>query len=133
MHIALMMSENKIYLRVLDLGKSDPEALLLDIGCCMGTDVRKASFDGFPGPQIFACDLLPEFIALGYKLFCDKNTQSIHFFAANIFSLPRPSHLAHISTPIDTPISEVASLSDLVGRVSVVYTGSLFHLFDEQT
>ena len=33
-HIALFMSANVMYPRVLELGKSDPSAILLDIGCC---------------------------------------------------------------------------------------------------
>jgi len=132
-HVSLMMSENDIYSRVLELGKADSEALLLDIGCCMGTDVRKAVFDGFPGSQIIACDLLPEFIMLGHKLYGDKGASSVHFITGDVFSLPRPEAVA---TPIPrstTPLSDISSLSDLAGRVSFVYAGAFFHLFDEPT
>ena len=123
------MSLNRIYPRVLELGKSDPDALMLDIGCCMGTDVRKAAFDGYPASQIVGCDLLPDFLALGHKLYEDTETCPIRFIRGDVFALDLPSPLQAV-TPTSSPIS---SLNDLLGRVAVVYTGALFHLFDEST
>ncbi|KZV63374.1 hypothetical protein PENSPDRAFT_758008 [Peniophora sp. CONT] len=131
-HIALFMSDNAAYPRALEIGKSDPSAFLLDIGCCMGTDVRKAAFDGYPGTQIVGCELVPEFLSLGHKLYADADTTPIRFIQGDVFSVKLPSPLGPVS-PTTTPLPQVGSLDDLLGRVAVIYTGALFHLFDEST
>ncbi|KAI0032330.1 hypothetical protein K488DRAFT_78529 [Vararia minispora EC-137] len=131
-HVALMMSANKTYPLVLEKGRADPEALFLDVGCCMGTDVRKLLHDGFPGAQVLACDLLPDFIALGHKLYRDKDICPVHFFAADMYEIPL---VAPIEPPIpsNVPLGEIKKMSDLLGRLSFVYGGALFHLWDEST
>ncbi|KZV63373.1 hypothetical protein PENSPDRAFT_657361 [Peniophora sp. CONT] len=133
-HVALFMSANAIYPRVLELGQSDPEAVLLDIGCCMGTDVRKAVFDGYPAAQIVGCDLLSDFIALGHKLYADGDGHPIRFIQGDVFALDLPSPTQTVtSTHTTSSLSEFSSLNDLLGRVAAIYTGALFHLFDEST
>ena len=47
------------YKDLLKLGKERPGALFLDIGCCVGCDVRKPVADGFPVDQVIASDLHP--------------------------------------------------------------------------
>ncbi|KAJ2977499.1 hypothetical protein NUW54_g11412 [Trametes sanguinea] len=47
------------YDRLLKLGQDRPNAILLDMGCCFGNDVRRAAADGFPAKQIIASDLHP--------------------------------------------------------------------------
>ncbi|VDC06432.1 unnamed protein product [Peniophora sp. CBMAI 1063] len=131
-HIALFMSDNTAYQRVLELGKSDPSAILLDIGCCMGTDVRKAAYDGYPGSQIVGCELVPEFLALGHKLYADAQTSPIRFIQGDVFTVKLPSPVQPVS-PSSTPLPQVNSLDGLLGRVAAIYTGALFHLFDEST
>ncbi|VDC06431.1 unnamed protein product [Peniophora sp. CBMAI 1063] len=131
-HVALFMSSNNVYLRVLELGKTDPSAIMLDIGCCMGTDVRKAAFDGYPASQIVGCDLLPDFLALGHKLYGDADTCPIRFIQGDVFALEPPSPLQP-AIPAASLKSQIHSLTDLLGRAAVVYTGALFHLFDEST
>ncbi|VDC06430.1 unnamed protein product [Peniophora sp. CBMAI 1063] len=129
-HVALFMSLNTIYPRVLELGKSDPEAVLLDIGCCMGTDVRKAVYDGYPASQVVGCELVAEFLTLGHKLYRDEDTCNIRFIQGDIFALQLPSSLQPTTPPV-TSISQSTSLGDLLGRAAAIYTGALFHLFDE--
>ncbi|KAI0320795.1 hypothetical protein OF83DRAFT_1162217 [Amylostereum chailletii] len=133
-HVSLMMSMNKIYPRIVQAGKDNADAVLLDIGCCMGTDVRKLTSDGFPASQILACDLRSEFLALGHKLYADVATCSIHFFPADIFTIPisaSASVIAEVSSEI--AITQSTNIADLIGRVTFIYTGALFHLWDEST
>ncbi|KZV63372.1 hypothetical protein PENSPDRAFT_669731 [Peniophora sp. CONT] len=132
-HVALFMSSNAAYQRVLELGRTDPEAVLLDIGCCMGTDVRKATYDGYPASQIVGCELIPEFLALGHKLYADEGTCPIRFIQCDVFALDLPSPIQPVKLPPTTSIAQVASLNDLIGRVAAIYTGALFHLFDESS
>ena len=85
--------------------------------------------DGFPAGNLLGCDLRQDFIEAGYKLYQDKETCPITFFTSNIFDLSiAPS--TEVST---TPLREVKSLEDLKGRLTYIYTGALFHLFDEDT
>lgn len=102
----------------------------------MGTDVRKLVYDGYPASNIIGCDLRPQYFDFGHELFGDAGRCPIQFFADNIFDLPG------IATPLDlAPDSEmnvpdlasVTNLSQLRGTLTHIYTGALFHLFDEET
>ncbi|GBE84355.1 predicted protein [Sparassis crispa] len=128
-HVSLMASANPVYSAVLNAGRSG-NTIFLDIGCCMGTDVRKLAFDGYPAPQILGCDLRQEYIDDGYKLYQDAATCPIHFFTSDIFSVPVSFDAR---TPGSADISTVTELVQLQGTVMHIYTGALFHLFDETT
>ncbi|KAJ3559535.1 hypothetical protein NM688_g277 [Phlebia brevispora] len=120
-----IMSLNPAYPKVLEYGKSG-HTLLLDLGCCMGTDVRKIVKDGYPPSDVFGCDLRQVFIDLGYQLYDDRNKCQIRFFADDIFELPYPEVAS--TTQAD---SGDLILRSLVGKLTHIYTGALFHLFDE--
>jgi hypothetical protein len=95
----------------------------------VGTDVRKLARDGYPAANILGCDLRQAFIDLGFGLYQDKATNQINFFVSDIFDVPTVPPPA--ST--DVPVSEITELTQLKGRLTHVYTGALFHLFDEAT
>jgi SAM-dependent methyltransferase len=83
---------------------------LLDMACCFGQTIRRLVADEAPGENIYGCDLQPDFIQLGYKLFKDRGKLKSNFLTADIFD-PR------------------SSLVDLKGQVDIVYAGSFFHLW----
>lgn len=91
----------------------------------MGTDVRKLVHDGYPASNVLGCDLRQEFIDYGYELYSDKDKCAIRFFANDIFELPYPTS--------NTRAGETLSLASLTGQLTHIYTGALFHLFDEPT
>ena len=95
--------------------------------CTVGTDLRKLAMDGFPASNLLGCDLRRDFIEAGYRLFQDKETSPITFFTSDIFDLST-TQASEAST---IPLREVKSLEDLKGRLTYIYTGALFHLFDE--
>ncbi|KAH9896915.1 hypothetical protein C8Q73DRAFT_433577 [Cubamyces lactineus] len=133
--VNLMMSLNAAYPRVLDAGKNG-DTLFLDLGCCMGTDLRKLVHDGYPASRVLGCDLRPEFIQLGYELFDDADACPIHFFTSNVFELPTSVAAADIPAPETlrpTDVSAVTDISQLRGALTHIYTGALFHLFDKET
>lgn len=102
----------------------------------MGTDVRRLVHDGYPASRILGCDLRPEYIESGYTLYRDKGTCAIRFIAADIFDLPTntaPSKVLSEPAAHTPDLSEVTDLSQLIGTLSHIYTGALFHLFDEET
>ncbi|CAL1710844.1 unnamed protein product [Somion occarium] len=128
--VNLMMSENPIYPRVLEAGKGG-NTLLLDLGCCMGTDVRKLVYDGYPANRVIGCDLRQDFIDQGYHLFGDKDTSPIRFFTGDIFDVP--VKLAEPSGIVQVDTFKITGLEQLRGALTHFYAGALFHLFDEPT
>ncbi|KAI4139036.1 MAG: hypothetical protein LQ341_004395 [Variospora aurantia] len=60
---------------------------LLDIGACLGQDLRKCIFDGAPATNLYASDLFPEYEELAYDLWRDHDKlPSGHFFADDILA-----------------------------------------------
>jgi len=123
--ITLRMKEHPIHKEILEQGKKG-DALFLDLGCCMGTDVRNLAYEGYPATQIVGSDLLGNYLSLGHELYKDKDTCKIKFIAADAFDLP-PSLS---SSPRLLSLDSVSQLDDLAGSMTFIYTGSLFHLFD---
>lgn len=90
----------------------------LDIGCCLGQDIRKLVYDGAPPASVAGAKLNGAFIELGYELFRDRGRQTV-IVAANILELPSST-----SSP----------LNPFLGQFSAVQLGMILHLFtwDEQ-
>ncbi|KAI0371999.1 hypothetical protein BV20DRAFT_992286 [Pilatotrama ljubarskyi] len=131
--VNLMMPRNAIYPTVLEAGKRGT-TLFLDLGCCMGTDLRKLVYDGYPASQVLGCDLRPEYIQLGYELFGDADKCPIRFFTSNAFDLPTTVQDSDTNpTPPPPTPATVTDLAQLRGSLTHIYTGALFHLFDEET
>lgn len=84
----------------------------LDIGCCLGQDVRKLIYDGAPSSSVVGAELNLAFIDLGYSLFGDRN-KKVSMLELNILESP-PKHLQ--------------------GTFTSVQLGMILHLFtwDEQ-
>ncbi|KEF61365.1 uncharacterized protein A1O9_02931 [Exophiala aquamarina CBS 119918] len=99
-----------------DNSTSDGSAcLFLDLGCCLGQDLRKLIFDGADPSRLWGADLRPEFIEIGYSLFGDRESfPPSHFIApADVFDLSP-------STP----------LAQMDGEVGILHVCAVFHLFD---
>lgn len=105
-----MLSRLPFYPTILERLKTGNEQFL-DLGCCLGQDIRKLVADGAPSEYLYGSDIKPEFFDLGYKLFCDKETLKSTFIAADIF---------------DTS-SNLKSLDD---KIDIVYIGAFLHLFN---
>ncbi|CAO3690035.1 unnamed protein product [Rhizopus stolonifer] len=95
----------------LELVKQGQEPYFLDIGCCTGTDLRKMYVDGYPKSYLIGVDMEADYIECGYKLFKDKETCPIKFTVADLFR---------------------DDLSEYAEKISIVHTGSVFHLFDSE-
>jgi SAM-dependent methyltransferase len=85
--------------------------LYLDIGCCMGQDIRKLVSDGVPAENTYASDLKAEFWDIGYDLFLDGSTLKTKFIQADVFDAD-------------------SELKQLDGKLDIVLAHSFFHLFD---
>lgn len=95
----------------------------------MGTDLRKAVLDGFPPERAIGVDLFPAFLDLGHKLWNDKDSCAIKFLPGDILKI---SDTPAMVTEGTLKLSSVTQFNDLVGRVNYLFTGSVFHLFDEE-
>ncbi|KAI6101628.1 hypothetical protein EDD16DRAFT_1495300 [Pisolithus croceorrhizus] len=132
--VTLRMAEHDDFPRILRLSEqaaldSDTRPLFLDIGCCLGTDLRYLAYAGYPAQCLLGCDLRPEFIDIGYRLYGDRDFCKIRFFSGDILQLESPASTD--SNNDHSPLKDVNNLSQLCARVKYIYAGSLFHLFDE--
>ncbi|KDQ07810.1 hypothetical protein BOTBODRAFT_119548 [Botryobasidium botryosum FD-172 SS1] len=125
--ISLRMKGHPTYKEVIAHGGKD-SALFLDLGCCMGTDVRNAVYEGYPASQIVGSDVVERYLTLGKELYNDKETGKIKFIAADVFDLPS----APPTAPRLSNVDGVTQLDDLAGSFTFIYIGSIFHFFSAQ-
>ncbi|KAJ5559812.1 hypothetical protein N7513_002211 [Penicillium frequentans] len=57
------------YSRILAESENDKSKLLVDAGCCMGTDIRKLVLDGFPPENILGLDIENRYFDVGRTLY----------------------------------------------------------------
>ncbi|KAL5521597.1 hypothetical protein ACEPAF_2345 [Sanghuangporus sanghuang] len=134
--ITLKISHLPPYQHLLKLGRERQGAIFLDLGCCVGNDVRKAVADGYPAENMVATDLVGAFWDLGHKLFkSTPETFPVGFIQGDVFD---PQHLA-LGTPFYDPprmprpvLSMLTSLTPLQGHVSALHTSLFFHLFSKE-
>ncbi|KAF5342833.1 hypothetical protein D9758_013379 [Tetrapyrgos nigripes] len=131
-----------IYKHVLELGKTRPNAIFLDIGCGFGHDTRKAIADGYPIQNVVASDIHPEFWNLGHELF--KSTPEsfpVPFIPGDALDdafipdcPPFDNETRKPSTekPSQATLASAKSLAPLQGHVSAIHASGLFHLFVEE-
>ncbi|KAF5351065.1 hypothetical protein D9756_008433 [Leucocoprinus leucothites] len=125
------------YGQVLELHKSRPRAILLDIGCCFRNDLRKAVVDGWPAENAIASDLRPEFWDYSHELFkSTPETFPATFIPGDSFSSaliePRAPFYFEPQTSLPTDLRTLKSLTPLQGHISAIHASSLFHLFSEE-
>jgi len=128
----LKISRLPAYPQMLELVKTRPDAVYLDIGCCFGNDARKAVVDGFPMANIICSDLRPQYWDLGFELFRDKATFHVPFVAGDAFD---PAFLSPTLIDKSGPrpaLTEVKVLTELQGDISIIHASAFFHLFNEE-
>ncbi|KAG8158148.1 hypothetical protein KVR01_011909 [Diaporthe batatas] len=81
----------------------------LDLGCCAGQDLRKLVHDGAPSENLVGVDTERRFMELGYELFGDRGSLRARFLTGDVF--------------------DPGFLSELRGRVDIIFVGSFLHLF----
>lgn len=101
--------ESPVYKEVLERIKTGDQ--YLDIGCCMGQDIRKLAHDGAPEEKMHGYDLKSDFWSIGYDIFLDKSTLKSKFIEADVFDAG-------------------SGLKELDGKLNIVHAASFFHLFD---
>ena len=87
---------------------------ILDIGCALGTDLRKINLDGVPQNYLYGLDIEKGFVNLGYDLFNDKDTNKMTFIIGDIL---KKSFIQQMN---------------LQSNFDIVYSSSVIHLLDNQ-
>ena len=94
--------------------KSSPSARHLDIGCCVGQDIRKLVYDGVLPEQIVGIELQQGFVDLGFELFRDGGRMATRFIITDV--------LAH----------DDDKLVDMHDSFDTVHIGHVLHLFNRE-
>lgn len=105
-----------IYTRLLNILK-DPSSkssgiLFLDVGTCLGQDIRKLIYDGVSPSVVAGTDLSSSFLEQGYELFRDS-PETVKMVEANILS----------------PLTDGNPLAQWKGKLKAVQLGMIIHLF----
>ncbi|KAF7367634.1 Methyltransferase ausD [Mycena sanguinolenta] len=131
------ISEHPAYKEALKLGQERDGAILLDIGCCCGADVRKVARDGWPIKNLIASDLFAGFWDVGHELFCSTpQTFPVAFLPGdaldpNFLQPFAPVASAYQITDFPPLLSSLTSLTPLRGHLSAIYISSVFHILSE--
>lgn len=92
---------------------------LLDVGACLGQDLRKCIFDGAPADSLYASDVFPEYQNLAYDLWRDQDRLPTgHFFTDNILA----DNETFTSGPLMTHLGP--------GQVDIISITMFLHLFN---
>ncbi|OAL68878.1 hypothetical protein A7D00_7133 [Trichophyton violaceum] len=93
------------------LGSRNPTDQLVDVGCCMGTDIRKLILDGYRSECILGLDIEKRFFDLGNMLY-NEAQQCFKFRHADMLD-----------------INFADKYSDLGKKFQFVHTANVLHLF----
>lgn len=98
-------------LSILTFSPSHGTPLFLDVGTCLGQDVRKLIHDGAPPQAVVGAELSGTFIELGYELFHDS-----------------PDTVRMVKADVLAPLGQ-GPLGEFEGKLKVVQLGMILHLF----
>lgn len=87
---------------------------ILDIGCGLGTDLRRMTLDGASQRNLHGLDVEKDFIELGYELFNDSETNEMTFYVDNILEKSTIDKL-HIKE-----------------KFAIIYSSSVIHLLNKE-
>ncbi|KAF8896607.1 hypothetical protein BD779DRAFT_597846 [Infundibulicybe gibba] len=124
------------YQRVLQLSREREKAIFLDIGCCMGVEIRQVVADGWPIENIVASDLHGGFWECGHELFRSSHeTFPVPFVQGDALDpgtiVPRAPFYDTPDTPVPD-LKTLGSLTPLQGHLSAIHATHFFHLFNEE-
>lgn len=101
-----------------------PPSYILDIGACMGTDLRQMMVDGATKGMIFGLESEQSFVDLGFELFGDRDRLGESFVTGNIFDPRIISELLELTTT-----GKKKQFRQEEG-FDIIHSGSVLHLLD---
>lgn len=100
------------YPDILQRLRDDSNARLIDIGCFLGSDLRRLAFDGARTENMYGIDIVSHW-DVGFNLYRDKNSFKAHFIEANMLS-----------------VDENPALRELKGTADIVSVSAVLHQWD---
>jgi len=92
---------------------------ILELGCCMGTDIRKFLIEGYREQNVLGVDIQKEFINIGIQMFDDHPSFQKRFVICNVLE--------------DGSEDKNTTLKAFISKgVNVVYCSAVYHLLCEQ-
>ncbi|KAF2185799.1 hypothetical protein K469DRAFT_687644 [Zopfia rhizophila CBS 207.26] len=86
--LVLGLAEHPSYARLINRLKDAPDKnkpILIDLGTCLGQDLRKLVYDGAASSQLLGIDKFPQFADIGYSFFQDAEEMKDCFVTADVF------------------------------------------------
>jgi len=80
------LSMHPFYERLLARLRAHPDSRLLDIGTCLGQDLRKLAYDGAPISSLYGTDVFAAYEDAGFRLFNDADRFANHFLVMDFLS-----------------------------------------------
>ncbi|KAI1171908.1 hypothetical protein F4777DRAFT_28534 [Nemania sp. FL0916] len=118
------------YARILARLKHAPPGSInfLDLGTCLGQDVRTLLYDGVSARSVWGADLFPAFRDVGYALFRDEGCfPAEHFLVGDIFfSASTPNSDSNSNSNSGSDADELAKTH---GKWDIVHIAMFLHLF----
>ena len=94
---------------------------MLDLGACLGQDIRKCIFDGAPATKLYSSDLIPAYEDLAYSLWRDEDI------------LPRGRFLADDILADNDRFTAGKLMTELgPGQIDIISITMFLHLFNWQ-
>ncbi|KAM6495366.1 hypothetical protein JOM56_008072, partial [Amanita muscaria] len=132
----LRIVRSPFYGRALQIAKEHKEPIFLDVGCNLGTDLRKAVADGWPIENVVGFDLEKCFWDYGHELLrTNPETYPAAFVAGDVFDplIIAPREPLYEEPSASRPdLRSLTSLTPLQGFVTVIRASVFFHLFSEE-
>ncbi|KAI1086462.1 hypothetical protein F5B19DRAFT_498322 [Rostrohypoxylon terebratum] len=108
--LKLSLHKQPSYASILERLKTG--AKYLDLGFCLGQDIRKLVADGAPSQNIYGVELNGLFIDLGYDLFRDRETLKAQLVQGSALDFAD-----------DSPLGKLA------GKMDFIHLGLILHVF----
>lgn len=95
-----------------------PAPLYLELGVCFGQEIRALLHAGVPSSRLYAADVEPAFIPMGYDLFRDED------------KFPPSHQIAPVDALDLDNFQPDGRLGKFLGKVDILHLSAVFHLFD---
>ena len=111
--------------------QEETEERFLDLGTCLGQDLRRLIYDGVPAACLYGVDILPTYEELGYQLFGDGNKGHPIFIAADLLADDDDDDDDDVD--VAKPPRDPRWASEILGKMTIVHASMFLHLFDLAT
>lgn len=113
-------------------GKTLDGKRILDLGCCMGTDLRQMLVDGAHPKLTCGVDFSADFIRLGFVLFGDEARLGSAFQRVDILDGWHKPHADSNDTRTVYPSSAISWVEQHAGSFDVIHCGAFLHTFESK-